>query len=163
MKKVFPFIFSVLLLGVSCSNQSTDLTDEQKATIISEVGEQVDGLQSVISKLDFEAWSEYWSEDEYISVISDLNFFDTRSAWVDFVANAWSGIENRSYESSEKRITPLTLNLALVTRMTSGSNILKSGDKNNFKVQLTMIWKKEAVGWKIIHVNESVQRTPIEE
>ena len=92
-----------------------------------------------------------------------VNFFDTRSVWVDSVAIWWSGIEKRTFESSEKKITPLTLNLALVTRTTSGSNAFKSGEKNYFKHQSTTIWKKETVGWKIIHLNESVQTNPIEE
>lgn len=163
MKKILPFIICVLLVGVSCTQQSTELTDEQKATIISEVGEHVDNLTSAAIQLNFEGWVEYWSEDEFISVISDINFYDNRSEWVDNVANEWSGAASRSYESIEKKITPLALDLALVTRTVNGSAVLKSEESIIFTYQGSSVWKKEAVGWKIIHLHESVQTKAIEE
>ena len=163
MKKVFPFIICVLLLGISCSNQSTELTDEQKATIISEVGEHVDGLTSANAQFNSEGWSEYWSEDEFISVISGIDFYDARSTWVDDVANAWSGVESMSLESYEKSVTPLSINLALVTMTVHGSTVLKSEEKIILTYQGSSIWQKEAFGWKIIHWHESSKTDPIQE
>ncbi|MBN2300849.1 MAG: nuclear transport factor 2 family protein [Acholeplasmataceae bacterium] len=163
MKKVFPLLACILLLGISCTEQTTELTDEQKATIVDEVDSQQQGIMSTINQLDIDTWSEYWSEDDFISVNSGIEFFDNRSVWVDSVANWWSGLESRSYESLELRITPLAPNLALVTRSSSGINSLKSGEKFNFTHHGTVIWKKEAKCWKIIHLHESVQTNPIEE
>jgi hypothetical protein len=163
MKKVLPFLACALLLGISCSKQSAELTDEQKTTIISEVGAQVDGFLSAAIQLNFEGWSEYWSEDKFISVSSDIEFFDARSIWINVVADAWLGVESRSIESSEKRITPLTLNLAHVSREIHGSAVLKNEEKIIFTYQATSIWKKEAVDWKIIQLHESIQQNPFEE
>jgi hypothetical protein len=67
MKKVFPFIICVLLLGIACSEESKELTDEQKTTIISEVEKQMDGKLSAAIQLDFDAYSEYLSKDGFIS------------------------------------------------------------------------------------------------
>ena len=46
-------------------------------------------------------------------------------------------------------------NLALVTRTIHGSTVLKNEEKLIFTYQGSSIWKKEAVGWKIIHIHES--------
>ena len=164
MKKLIFLCFIATALLISCSTPiDTELTEEQKAVIISEVGEKVDAIQLIIMQLNFEAWTEYWSENDFISVISDIDFFDDLSVWEDSVANWWSGIESRSSASSEKRITPLTLNLALVTRTNNGSAVLKNGEKFSYIHQGTTIWKKEESGWKIINLHESVQTNPIED
>ena len=162
MNKVILFLTCVVLL-ISCTEQTSELTDEQKATIISEVGDQVDGFQSAAIQLNFEAWSEYWSDDEFISVSSDIDFYDNRGVWLEAIKIAWSEAASRSYESFEKRITPLAQNLALVTRTTHGSAVFKSEEKIIFTYQGSSIWKKEAVGWKIIQLHESKQINPIEE
>jgi len=163
MKKVFSILVCVLLLGVSCNQQSTELTDEQKAAIIAEVGIQVDGYQSAVAQVDFNKWSEYFSEDEFNSVISNIAFYDTRSVWLDRASNWWSGLESRSIVSDKKSIAPLTQNLAFVAMTTIGSTVLKSGEKYSFMIQVTSIWKREEVGWKIIQVHESFQTLAIKE
>ena len=162
MKKLILFLSCALIL-ISCTDQTSELTDEQKATIISEVGAHVDLYLSAAIQLNFEVWSEYWSEDNFISVSSDIEFFDTRRIWIDAVADAWSGVESRSIESSEKRITPLALNLAHVSREIHGSAVLKNEEKIVFTYQATSIWKKEVEDWKIIQLHEAIQQNPFEE
>lgn len=157
MKKVFPFLACILLIGICCTNQSTELTDEQKATIISEVGNQMEKIRSTINQLDIDAWSEYWSEDEFISVSSGMNYFNNRSTWVDSVAYWWSFLESRSIEPIERSVTPLTPELALATRIVEGEDITKNGEQRSFTALVTVVWKKETNGWKIINTHESWQ------
>ena len=56
MKKEFALLACVLLLGISCTDQSTELTDEQKATIISEVEDQLEGMVNAANQLDVDAF-----------------------------------------------------------------------------------------------------------
>ena len=157
MKKLFPLIICVLFSGISCTQQSTELNNDQKATIITEVTSQMDGIQSAINKLDINAWSEFWSKDEFISVNSGINYFDNRSVWIDSVKYWWSKLESRTIESQKRVITPLVNNLALAINIVKGEDLLKSGEKNNFMALITEIWKKEPDGWMIINFHESWQ------
>lgn len=157
MKKVFLVIISILFVGISCTEQSTELTDEQKAAIISEVEDQARGVISAGMVLNSEEFMGFFSEDNFISVNSDGRYYATRSAWAEFVKFAHSSVENRTYESTEIRVVPLAGDLALNTAEITVENILKSGELSRAYVVTTGLWEKEADGWKMIHAHESWQ------
>lgn len=158
MNKIILFVACAFLLGISCSKESTELTDEQKATIISEVENQMEGRLSAASQLDVDAYSEYLSKDGFISANSGSNFFATRSEFIDSTVYWYSLRESRKIVPVKKKLTVLTPNLVLGTRVHYSENLLKTGELRKTNAVITEIWKKEQSGWKIIHFHESSQR-----
>jgi ketosteroid isomerase-like protein len=155
MKKVFPFLTFVLLLGISCSNQSTELTDEQKVTIQNEVQVQMDGKITAARQLDADAFIDYFSNDEFISVNSGATYYSSLSVFADSVANWYSLRESRNTNQIESKITVLAPDLALGTRVLYSENLFKSGELLKSNTVITELWKKEQSGWKVIHFHES--------
>ncbi len=154
MKKSFLLIVCVLLFGVSCK-QSAELTEEQKTAIQAEVENQFDSCNAAAVDLNIDAFSEYYSEDEFISVYCWDETYTSLNTWIDSVAHAWSRLESRSAQFLEKKVTLLSPDLGLVTSVLDVDNLTKSGEKIKVKVLITLIWKKEQTGWKIIHYHES--------
>ena len=158
MKKVFPLLTCVLLFGISCSEQSTELTDEQKATIISEVENQYRNAISDLSTLDMEIWSQPWSEDNFISVNSRINYFSTFNEWRDSVTNAFSLRESQEVQLLDINTTLLSSDLVLITSIANWNILFKSGEQiKDSKTLASLLWKKEQSGWKIIFLHESWQ------
>ncbi len=54
----------------------------EKEAIEKEVKDQFNQLVSAINQKDADAWSEYYSKNEFLSVIVGTDYYDTRSAWV---------------------------------------------------------------------------------
>jgi len=158
MKKVFPFIICVLLLGISCSNQRTELTDEQKATIISEVENQYRNVASDLSTLDIEKWSQPYSKDNFISVNSLVNYFPTFKEWRDSVTYKFSLRESQEVKIVDINTTVLSPDLVLLTSIANWDILFKSGEEiKDSKTLASLLWKKEDGVWKIIHIHESWQ------
>ena len=163
MKNSIIFILLSLFIFWGCQRTQTTLTEEQKTAIIAEVESQMTGIQSTIHQLDIDAWTEYWSTYEFISVNSGINHFDDFKVWQDSVAYWWSKLESRVFESDEREVTPLTSDLALSTRIVHIKDVTKNGDLVKIKALVTVIWEKEADGWKIIDSHESFQTIHDEE
>jgi hypothetical protein len=158
MKKVFPLIICVLLLGISCSNQRTELTDEQKATIASEVENQYRNVVSDLCTFDIEKWSQPYSKDNFISVNSLVNYFPSFNSWRDYVANAFSLRESQEVKIVEINTTVLSSDLVLLTSIANWNILFKSGEQiKDSKTIASLLWKKEQSGWKIIYIHESWQ------
>jgi len=60
-------------------------------------------------------------------------------------------------EQLDLKITPLTPDLALLTEVAIWQNWYKNGIYRKSKGFSTYLWKKEADGWKVIHLHESRQ------
>ena len=156
MKKVFPFIICVLLFGVSCSNQSTELTEEQKVTIQNEVNTEFEKLVNAIQQLNYDSFSELYSKTDFIScakfntgLLTDIN------AWMDSVKISFALRERQKTEMLNLKITPLTQDMALVNQIAYWENWWKNGDYRKSYGVATYIYKKEPIGWKIVHITET--------
>jgi ketosteroid isomerase-like protein len=53
------------------------------------------------------------------------------------------------------RVTALTPGLALLTSQEKSEMEMKDGSLHKSRHVFTMLWKKEAGGWKIVHSHES--------
>jgi ketosteroid isomerase-like protein len=155
MKKYLWAISAIILLALASCQEKAEFTDEQKAAIEKEVKIQNDGIISALNQLDFNALSEYFSKDEFISVNSGVNYFSTRSAFIDSVTYWFSQRERQQVELVEVRVTALTSELALMTNKLNWDISLKSGENLKSKAIVSSLWKKEQAGWKQIHMHES--------
>jgi len=127
----------------------------EKESIKKEVTDQFNQLVSAVNSMNAEAWSEYYSKDEFLSAIASTDFFATRSAWVSSITNYFSMRERQHIEPIEVRVDVLSSNLALMTSEEKVEMRLKSGESIKCKHVFTMIWKREQDGWKILHSHES--------
>jgi len=158
MKKLFLILFCAILLGISCNEQITELSDEQKASIISEVEKQYAKVVTDLSTLDMEIWSQPYSEDNFISVNSLTQYFPMYSEWKDSVTFWFSLRESQEVEIVDVNTTVLSSDLVLLTSIGYWDLSLKSGDQiKDAKTLVSLLWKKEEDGWKIIYLHESWQ------
>lgn len=146
----------MLFLFSSCTkNIKTELTDEQRVTIEQEVKDQWVKLQSTITQLDFDTWSGFFSDDEFISSFGSSGFMPSYIAWVDTVKNSFIRRERHQSELLERKITALTPDLALGIQVANWENWYKNGDYRKVKGATTLLWKKGPDGWKVIYNHES--------
>lgn len=155
MKKIFLLLPYILLLEISCSVQSTELSEKQKIAIIAEVKDCMDGKLSATSKIDAKAYLDYFSKDNFISVNSNYTYFDSLSFWSIIVKHSYSQRENMNLDQIKSNITVLTPNLVLATRVLYSENLLKSGKSEKVNVATTELWEKKHSEWKITHMHES--------
>lgn len=158
MRKVFLFLACTLFIGISCNQQSTELTDEQKETMISEVENLYAEVVSDLSTLDMEKWSRPYSEDNFISVNSLTNYFSNYEEWKDSVTYWFSLRESQEVEIADVNTTVLSSDLVLLTSIGYWDLTTKSGMQiNDSKTLVSLLWKKEPSGWKIIFLHESFE------
>jgi ketosteroid isomerase-like protein len=147
-------VFLVLLLG-ACQQQQRTFTEVEKEAVKKEIKDQFNQLASAINQLNADAWSKFYSKDEFLSAIVSTDYYGARSAWVDVITKYFSMRERQHIEPLEVRVTALTPNMALMTSEEKSEMRLKDGKNIKSKHVFTMIWKKEQDGWKILHSHES--------
>jgi len=148
---------ALLVLSLGCQPQQRTLTDAQSKAIGTEVRNQFDQLVSAIDQLDADAWSRFYSKDDFVSAMVGTDYYGTRGEWVDTITKYFSMTERQSIEPLQVRVTALAPDLALMTSQEKGQIRSKAGDRGAFEHAFTMIWKKEPDGWKIIHSHESMK------
>jgi ketosteroid isomerase-like protein len=156
MKFFYRYLFIVFLFFLfGCQQQQRAFTEVEKEAIKKEVKDQFNQLASAINQLNAQAWSNYYSKDQFASAIAGTDYYGARSEWVDTITKYFSKRELQHIKPLEVRITPLAPNLALMTSEEKSEMHLKNGKKIKSKHLFTMIWKKEQDGWKILHSHES--------
>ena len=130
------------------------LTETAKEVIKQEVKDQFSRLVSAINQVDSLAWSEHYSNNEFISAIVSTDYLSSRNEWVDMITTYFSNRKSQHVEPIEVRVTALSPYLALMTSEEKSEMELKSGQYMKAKHVYTMIWKKEQDGWKSLHSHE---------
>lgn len=156
MKSYYQILFVMLFLFVvGCKQENKVFTDVEKETIKKEVNEQFGSLIASINKLDADAWSKFYSNNEFVSAFVSTDYYGKRDAWIQLITKYFNERKSQTLEPIEIRVTPLSPELALMTSEEKTEMIVKEGNKVFSKHVFTMIWKKENDGWKIIHSHES--------
>jgi len=155
MKNLFAIVIVFIMVIVTSCNQETALTDDQKATIKAEVTEQYEKIISNLSTLDMDLWSESWSENDFVSVISGTNYFSTLSEYKDSISTWFSIRDKQTAEILKTDVKVLTSDLAFLSGITDWDIVFKNEMQMNVKLYISMLWKKETDGWKVIQVHES--------
>ena len=157
MKRTYLITVVFLIISCSCSNKTIPtLSDAQKATIEDEVIAQHDVFVDAITRNDYEDWVDCYSEENFISAFAypvvDGADYDR---WMLDVKGGFSERLNHKTEIFNITVTPLSPDLAVSTQFGKWQNWYKNSPYTKNIFHATFLWKKEADGWKIIHVNET--------
>jgi hypothetical protein len=157
MKKYL--LFFVLLAGIiisACKTQCPPLSDSQKADIEKQILALVDKLIVSIEKLDIDSFSAFFSSDEFIAGYSEGSAKQSETEWIEGT-RIWFNQQKSVELDNEVKVTVLSADLVLVDRVGIYQVNFKD-DRISRSVQaLSYVFKKEATGWKIIHVHESLK------
>ena len=156
MKRIIFLTALIPLFIYSCSNIApSELTAEQKVTIEEEIGERYNQLISAITEINVDLWSEYWSEEGFISVSSGVNYFPELKQFVDSVSYWFSERERQEVESIKIDVTVLNSEFAVLTHKSYWSIWLKNGNYLKLNAVDSHLWIKEEDAWRIIQMHES--------
>lgn len=151
-------LFTVFLLFLcSCSTRTIPaLSPEQTAAIEEEVIDQYGEFNSAVTAKNYERWSACYSKDYFISAFEypmvDNADYDK---WMLDGKEFFSHLINHESETYDISVTPLCADLALSTQYGRRQNWFKDSPRTIEAFHATFLWKKEAEGWKIIHVNDT--------
>lgn len=159
MRSIHLSLFAILLLILfcSCSNKTIPaLSPEQKTTIEEEVNAQYNKYLSALNQNDYELWAGFFSEDNFVSVLAYPLVEPTDyKTWMIEVKDSFSRRIKHETELIEIKITALAPDIAISTQFGKWKTHWTDMDYTNIIYHASFLWKKEADGWKIIHVNET--------
>ncbi len=112
-------------------------------------------LIAAVNALDVDAWSTYYSRDNFLSTIAGTDYSNTRDEWIAMIRGYFAQRTKQLVDPQLIRVAPLTNELALLTSEERCEMQLKTGETINTAHVFTMLWKKEGEDWKIIHSHES--------
>jgi ketosteroid isomerase-like protein len=155
-KQIFCSVALAAILFSSCAREAkTELTDEQKAAIVTEVEKVHSDVIANLSKLDIDIWTESWSKDEFFAASSGVNYFRTLDEFRDSVKYWFSLREKQQVRIVERDIKVLAPDLVLLTSTLNWDIQFKNGEQTNSNSLTTMLWRKELGAWKCICLHES--------
>ncbi|MEW5737028.1 MAG: nuclear transport factor 2 family protein [Thermodesulfobacteriota bacterium] len=124
-------------------------------TVEKEVRASFDGLMAAINAKDAAAWADFYSKGGFVSAAAGTDRFSARKAWVEAVQGFFASRKRQLVTPGEVRITELSPGVALLTSEEKTEFTLMDGGAFKGTHLFTMIWKREAGGWKIVHSHES--------
>ncbi len=158
MKNTILIILFSLPVLWACQNTPTALSDAEKEQIEAEVRDEFQNLVESIRQLDFDKWSDFYSQEYFISSVNGrFGYITNYKQWMKIVDESFASRSRHESETLEVNINALSPNLALLTF----SGIWENWWGNNYnKVNglATYLWKKENDRWKVVHVHESIKR-----
>ena len=154
-KRLFPFILLTGMIFSACQNQCPPLTDHQKADIEKQILEIYDSLIISFTKLDVDGIINVFSSDEFLGYIGSGTEILSKTDLRDNMKGWFSYRNSQKVEQKKVRVNVLTKDIVLVDILRDGQIDLKSGESWAADWSISLIFKKENSGWKIIHDHES--------
>lgn len=159
---LIPFIL-IILTVVGCNQQEPKqevqkqeiFDDTQKEAVVAEVKDQFMAFVNVLNEKDASKWSNFYSDDNFISAIAGVAFFQTKQAWVGAITNYFSDRKSQKVTVVNLNINALSPDKAILTCEDNTEFILENDTKVNSKHFFTLLWHKEESGWRIILSHES--------
>ena len=154
-------LFFVLLLSIvvsACTTKCPPLTDAQKAVIEKQILEIWAKFQNSVENVDFDSFSSFFSSDEFITSFGSGVAFNSKAEYLDTVKARFSIRKSNELQQVTVKVSVLAEDLALLTRSCVLQINFKDGSIRSLQAAVSVIFKKEATGWKIIHRHESTYR-----
>jgi hypothetical protein len=153
-KHVLFFVLLLSLIVSACKTKCSPLTASEKADIEKQILEIVNKLIISVEKLDIDSFSTFFSSNEFSSGYCQGSTFQSKQEWVDDT-RVWFNMLKSAELDNKIKVTVLSADLVLADRVGNYQVIFKDDRISRSKQALSYIFKKEAAGWKIIHVHES--------
>ena len=144
----------LLLVGIGCTaRQTTELTDQQKTQIKSEVTAVGDSIIARWVRLDGGGAMEYYAPDVLVVYnTATMDFQTYKQGWLAYD----SSMAAVRVAPIRQDILPLARNLAVMTWVGNVALILKSGDTITTDPQIYSNVMKKVVGrWLVVYSNPS--------
>jgi len=152
MKNLFYFL-SILIISlcISLNGYSQELTTEQKEKITSEINTAFEKSNKAAESLDAKLLAETVDDSMKAGFIMNKKFFKSfDEVMADFEKNA-KGCISQKLNITNKKITVLAENAALLTASGDYSLYLEDGRTLTGKFAYTLVYSKVNGNWKIIH------------
>jgi len=149
-------LLAVIFIAGCTSQQSDQLTQQQKDQIKSELNVISDSIIARFARLDTDgAMQYYWDSPDFIAVNPDGSRFDfqaMKKAHVDL----FSSTASLKILVTREDFMVLTRDIAIDAAVLKSEITLKSGDKMVFDPNsLTLVFRKIAGEWKVILSQQS--------
>ena len=132
-----------------------------KDMIVGEVTDAFDQLILAINARDVDAWASLYSKKSFEAAFAGTDYYATRDAWVQTIGTYFRERSRQHVDVDQVQVVPLAQDLALLTSQERSE--MQSGDAAPTLARhvFTLLWKKEADGWRIIHSHESWLAEPL--
>ena len=148
----------ITFLWFFSSVNSQDLTSSQKAQITSEIDLLFEKNAKVGENVDVKGLTEFVNDTLKAGFIENGIFINSFDEVMKGQMEAFNGIKSLKYNISNKRITVLSNNAALLTASGNASLTLEDGRIITAGFAWTFVYSKVNGNWKIIHTHMSTPR-----
>lgn len=152
-KNLIGVIIILILIGCQ-SNNSQELSEQEKSKIKNEINNRVDRYFEAVKLLNLEEMYEFWSESEDFIFAGDGRILGGNKEWTNEM-NEFAEITDHFIYWNNKniKIEVLSQNAASYTMEFDNERIGVSGDTLNTKGAWTYVFKRDKGDWRVIQTN----------
>ena len=159
MKKTISLFLFLCFMHITCCQRSTaQVHDEQKANIVSEIERLFQKSLKAGEKLDIAGIKENVDDTLKAGFIDKGHYFQSFDVLMDGFEEAVTGVDSQNFNVTNKKITVLSGNAALLTAAGDYTVLTSNGQSFKGNFAWTFIYSKIGDNWKIIHTHMSALR-----
>ena len=156
MKKISLFLLAGIIIASSVHAQT--LSGKKMKKILDEVEAAFQDNLRTGESLNAEKLSESVDDGLHAGHIVNGIFFDSFDPILQRVSSGMQGLKSLKYNISDKRITVLSKDAAIVAVSGHSNTESISGEKFKTAFAWTFVYRKTGDQWKVIHSHQSTQR-----
>lgn len=156
MKKAYSlFLLSFLLVGFTQFVVAQELSVQQQETIKKQVDAVFSEMVSLAEKFNYDKLTNGVDDHQQAGFIVNNHYYADYASLAEVVKAGAQGVSHQSISFSNKKITVLSDQIALLT--TSGITEATLSDGRQFKVNFywSFVYQKFGDQWKVIHSHQS--------
>jgi hypothetical protein len=155
-KHLFPIILLVCMILSACQNQCPPLTNQQKTDIGKQVLELWDRIiPNSLMNLDSNGYSQFLISDEFLGHYVEGGVIPSKDGVIDSI-NVWFNFRvSQIKQNKTVKTYVLAKDLVLIDQFGVFQIDNKNGETWRGKHAISVLFKKENSGWKVIHSHES--------
>jgi len=128
---------------------------QQEEAIINEVDANFTQMLAYGETLDYEKLSAGVDDSQQAGFIANGNYYAKYATLISEMKAAAKGVDRQKFSIREKKITPLSDQLALMTVAGSATVYLEDGREFPVSFHWSFVYKKTGDEWKVIHSHQS--------
>jgi len=151
------FVAALFLFCFGCtSQQSNELSQQQKEQIKNEVKAVADSLWAAFERMDVEAGSQFYADSPDWKMFnadgSEYDYQTTKKAFSEWANSATSW----KWTTTRQDFIVVTKDIVICAYVGKDETLMKSGDKITYDPHAyTVVFKKIAGQWKVIYQQDS--------